>query len=211
MDIVTWPDPRLQQASLPVAEVDDEVRRLVETLTEAMYAAPACLLAAPQLGVMRRVMVVDTATKDEPSDLRVFINPEVYPEVGATWRTFDESCLSIPGRSVQLERWDRVVVRSLTLDGRQDVTYVWAGAEGPNDNRHTALAMALQHGLDLLDGVIGERFGMFHHLFTRNSMKIQAWANRQWWYAQAGLTPPATPMTPDGLVDYDEFWRGDEG
>lgn len=76
-EILEYPPPRLREVAKPVARVDDEIRRLVDDIAETMYDAPGVGLAAPQIGVGLRVFVIDIASEDEPSELYVFINPEM--------------------------------------------------------------------------------------------------------------------------------------
>ena len=115
-EILEYPDPRLREPGKPVAEVTDEIRALVDDMAETMYAAPGCGLAAPQIGVSLRVFVVDCAAEDEPSDLRVFINPEILEKDGQV--VWNEGCLSFPGVTEEIKRAERVKVRALDRDAR---------------------------------------------------------------------------------------------
>ena len=142
LPIVTHPDPRLGQVSAPVAEVTDATRTLLDAMLETMYAAPGRGLAAVQVGVLERLVVVDTAWKDGPRDPLFLVNPEI------AWASDvlvagEERCLSIPGVPREVARPDRVRVRYRDRDGRAREIL----AEGP-------LAMALQHEIDHLDGVL---------------------------------------------------------
>jgi peptide deformylase len=110
-------------------------------MAETMYAAPGVGLAAPQIGVNQRVFVIDIASDDEPSDLRVFINPEILELDGV--QTWNEGCLSFPGASEEIKRAERVKVRALGLDGEPFVLE----ADG-------LLAVAVQHENDHLNGVL---------------------------------------------------------
>ncbi len=139
--ILKYPDPRLKQRALPVTEVTDEIRQLVDDMAETMYAAPGVGLAATQVGVMLRVFVIDIANEDEPSDLRVFINPEITATVGT--QTWEEGCLSFPGVTEEIRRAERVTVRALDRDGKP--FELEAGG---------LLAVAVQHENDHLDGVV---------------------------------------------------------
>lgn len=139
--ILHYPDKRLRQKAVAVAQVTPEIRRLVDDMAETMYAAPGVGLAAPQLGIPLRIFVIDIAPSDAPSDLRVFINPEIVSRVGST--TWEEGCLSFPGIHEEIERADSVTVRALDLDGKtHEVT-----GDG-------LLAIAMQHEYDHLDGVL---------------------------------------------------------
>jgi peptide deformylase len=140
-EILEYPDPRLREVARPVETVDDEVRQLVEDMAETMYAAPGVGLAATQLGVNRRVFIIDIAADDEPSDLRVFINPEILELDGV--QTWNEGCLSFPGVSEEIKRAERVKVRALGKDGKA----FELEADG-------LLAVAIQHENDHLNGVL---------------------------------------------------------
>jgi peptide deformylase len=100
--ILVFPDPRLREVAKPVTDVDDEVRGLVDDLAETMYDAPGLGLAATQLGIPWRVFVVDVAGEDEPSALRVFINPELLERAGQ--QALREGCLSFPGVGEEIKR-----------------------------------------------------------------------------------------------------------
>ena len=140
-EILEYPDPRLREMAKPVSEVTDEVRSLVDDMAETMYAAPGCGLAAPQIGIDLRVFVVDCAGEDEPSDLRVFINPEILEKDGQV--TWNEGCLSFPGVTEEIKRAERVKVRALDRDGKP--------FELETDG---LLAVAIQHETDHLNGVL---------------------------------------------------------
>jgi peptide deformylase len=139
--ILKYPDPRLKQRAEPVKVVDDEIRRLVDDMAETMYAAPGVGLAANQIGVLLRVFVVDTAGENEPSELRVFINPEIVETDGT--QTWEEGCLSFPGVVEEIRRAERVRVRALDRDGKP----FELEADG-------LLAVAIQHETDHLNGVV---------------------------------------------------------
>ncbi len=140
-EILVYPDPRLREVAEPVAEVDDSIRQLVEDMAETMYAAPGVGLAANQVGVLKRIFVIDIADEDEPSALKVFINPEIL-ELDGT-QTYQEGCLSFPGGSEEIKRAERVRVRALDTTG----TPFELEAEG-------LLAVAIQHENDHLNGVL---------------------------------------------------------
>lgn len=139
--ILTYPDPRLREVAKPVETFDDELKRLVEDMAETMYDAPGCGLAANQIGVPLRVFVIDVADEDEPSDLKVFVNPEIVKKAGN--QTFREGCLSFPGVSEDVKRAADVCVRAFDADG----TPFELEADG-------LLAVAIQHENDHLDGVL---------------------------------------------------------
>ena len=138
--ILLYPDKRLRNPGKEVEEFDAELHELIDDMAETMYAAPGVGLAAPQLGVSKRLFIVDVATdEDEPSDLRVFINPEIVEAEGET--TFNEGCLSFPGIREDIDRAERVKVRAFDRDGKP----FELEADG-------LLAIAIQHETDHLDG-----------------------------------------------------------
>jgi peptide deformylase len=139
--ILKYPDPRLKQIAEPVGSVNDEIRQLVDDMAETMYAAPGVGLAANQIGVLLRVFVIDVAGEDEPSDLKVFINPELVETTGT--QTWEEGCLSFPGVTEEIRRAERVRVKALDREGKP----FELEAEG-------LLAVAIQHENDHLNGVV---------------------------------------------------------
>lgn len=139
--ILTYPDPRLREVAQPVERVDDAIRALVEDMAETMYAAPGVGLAANQIGVPLRIFVIDIAQEDEPSELRVFINPELLERDGT--QLYREGCLSFPGVAEEVKRAATVKVRALNAQGEP----FELEAEG-------LLAVAIQHENDHLDGVL---------------------------------------------------------
>ncbi len=140
--IITAPDPRLKLTAETVEAVDDELRRLMDDLLETMYGAPGIGLAAPQVGVLRRVLVLDVAGEDEdPSPLQV-ANPEIVWASEET-RVDEEGCLSLPDQYAEVERPASVGVRY--LDYGNEIREI--EAEG-------TLAMCLQHEMDHLDGTL---------------------------------------------------------
>ena len=145
--IVEVPDPRLREISKPVEAVDDEVRALVADMFETMYAAPGIGLAAVQVGVPRRILVIDLQEPEQEGgepvrDPRVFINPEIL-EASETTRPYQEGCLSVPDQYAEVLRPDRVRARWLDADGKLHEEQI----EG-------LLATCLQHEMDHLNGVL---------------------------------------------------------
>lgn len=139
LPILTYPHPVLRQRAEPVEKVTPEVQQLVDDMAQTMYAAPGVGLAANQVGVPSRVFVIDIASDDEPSDLRVFINPEIISKDGSI--DWNEGCLSFPGLNETIHRADHVVVRALDRSGT------------PFELEATGLlAVAIQHENDHLDG-----------------------------------------------------------
>ncbi|MCC6214467.1 MAG: peptide deformylase [Polyangiaceae bacterium] len=141
LTILHYPDPRLRERAEPVPEVTSEIRALVSDMAETMYAAPGVGLAAPQVGVSKRIFVIDIADEDEPSQLQVFINPEILHLDGSiVWK---EGCLSFPDVAEEIRRAERVRVRAIGLEGQP----FELEAEG-------LLAVAIQHEHDHLEGVL---------------------------------------------------------
>ena len=140
LDILRYPDARLHTVAKPVAAVDDRIRRLVADMAETMYAAPGIGLAATQVDVHERVIVIDTSeTKDR---LQVFVNPEIVSS-SAEKKAWEEGCLSVPGIYDEVERPERIRVRALNERGE---TFE-LDADG-------LLAVCLQHEMDHLNGKV---------------------------------------------------------
>ena len=140
-DIVLYPAEVLTTPTEEIAEVDDEVRQLVQDLADTMYDAPGIGLAAPQIGVLRRVAVIDVSPPDEDPDLLVLINPQIVERRGKI--TWEEGCLSFPKLYEKIDRAHDVVVRALDEHGEP---FEIEGSE--------LLAVCLQHEIDHLDGVL---------------------------------------------------------
>jgi peptide deformylase len=148
-------DPVLRQKALPVAEVDDTVRELIADMRETMHAYHGVGLAANQVGVLQRVLVVDVPLDEETRARHALINPVLDQRAGA--ETGEEGCLSIPGLYEEVRRAERVRVRALDEHG----TPIELVAEG-------YLARALQHEVDHLDGVLFvDRLSMLKRRFLR--------------------------------------------
>ncbi|HLK35684.1 MAG TPA: peptide deformylase [Polyangiaceae bacterium] len=139
--ILHYPDPRLREPGKKVSTLTDELRQLIDDMAETMYAAPGVGLAATQLGEAWQIFVVDCSAEGEPSDFRVFVNPEILSTEGTI--TFDEGCLSFPSAREEIERAAQVRVRALDREGRP----FELEAEG-------LLAVAIQHEYDHLQGVL---------------------------------------------------------
>ena len=139
--IITLPDPILRKASAPVERIDEGVRKLADDMLATMYAAPGVGLAAVQVGVPRRLIVLDTAKgENEPPRPLVMINPQIVA-LGSEMRRHEEGCLSIPDVRIEIERPSSVTVRFLDREGKaQELT-----ADG-------LLATAIQHEIDHLNG-----------------------------------------------------------
>jgi peptide deformylase len=141
-DILVVPHPMLKQVSEPVAVVDDELRALMDDMLETMYAAPGIGLAAVQVGVPKRVIVMDLARPEEDRQPRHFVNPEILWASEET-QPYEEGCLSVPEYYDEVERPARVKLRYLNYQGE----VVEEDAEG-------MYAVCIQHEMDHLDGVL---------------------------------------------------------
>jgi peptide deformylase len=140
LPIVTLPDPILRKLSTPVERVDDELRRLADDMLETMYDAPGVGLAAIQVGVPRRLFVLDVADEDEKPAPLVLFNPEIVA-LGSETRLHEEGCLSIPDFRVEIERPASLTLSYIDRDGNPREL----DAEG-------LLATAIQHEVNHLDG-----------------------------------------------------------
>ncbi|MGZ9809374.1 peptide deformylase [Pseudoroseicyclus sp. H15] len=164
LPILIHPDPRLKTRCQPVDEVTDELRRLADDMLETMYDAPGIGLAAPQVGVMSRLLVMDCVKdEEEPPQPMVLLNPEV---IGASEElsTFDEGCLSIPEQYAEVTRPAEVDVRWLGLDGEmheQHFDGLWA--------------TCVQHEIDHLNGklFIDYLSAVKRQMITRKMQKLK--------------------------------------
>jgi peptide deformylase len=141
-DIIKLPDKRLRLVSEPVKRIDDSIRKLVDDMFDTMYKAPGIGLAAIQIGVPKRVVILDLSKKEDDHKPLVFINPEVI------WTSeekskYEEGCLSIPEYYEEVERPAKVKVKYLDLDGKAHETEV-----------RGLLATCLQHEIDHINGVL---------------------------------------------------------
>jgi peptide deformylase len=141
-EILIVPDPILKQVSKPVETVDDDLRALMDDMLETMYAAPGIGLAAIQVGVPKRVIVMDLAREGEPPAPRYFVNPEILWASEDT-APYEEGCLSVPEIFDEVERPSQVKLRYLDYDGKT----VEEDAEG-------LFAVCIQHEMDHLEGVL---------------------------------------------------------
>jgi peptide deformylase len=138
-DILHYPDPRLYRKAEPIAEVDESVRTLARDMADTMYTAPGVGLAATQVNVHLRLVVIDASeTRDQ---LLVLINPEIISREGVQY--CEEGCLSVPGIYEVVERAERVTVRALGLEGKSFTV-----------TAEKLLAVCIQHELDHLDGKV---------------------------------------------------------
>ena len=139
LPILEFPDPRLRTVAKPVERVDDALRRLIDDMFETMYAAPGIGLAATQVDVHQRLLVLDVS--EDKSSPMVFINPEITDKQGS--QVYQEGCLSVPGIYADVTRADSVTVRALD---RQGVPFEIT-ADG-------LLAVCIQHEMDHLAGKV---------------------------------------------------------
>jgi peptide deformylase len=140
--LIILPDPILRQVSTPVERVDDEVLTLADDMLETMYDAPGIGLAAIQIGIPRRMLVIDVAREGEEKQPQVFINPEIVKSSDER-SVYEEGCLSIPDYYAEVERPALITVKHLGRDGQEHVLE----ADG-------LLATCLQHEIDHLNGVL---------------------------------------------------------
>ncbi len=148
-EILVFPDKRLNKKSEPVKEVDDEIRLLIDDMFETMYQAYGIGLAAPQVDVRKRVIIIDLKPNQRYEEMpeiknpgpHALINPEILSSEGKT--TFEEGCLSLPDFREEIQRAEKVTVKALDREGKE----VRIEADG-------LLAIALQHEIDHLDGIL---------------------------------------------------------
>lgn len=140
--ILILPDERLRAIAEPIEKIDDGIRQLAQDMLDTMYDAPGIGLAAPQVGELRRIVVMDLSKDDEPKAPIVMINPEILSYSDETVTT-EEGCLSIPELYYEVERPAEVKVRYTSLEG--ETVELEAGDR---------LAICIQHELDHLDGVL---------------------------------------------------------
>lgn len=139
LNILHFPDPRLRTVAEPVKQVDDVIRRLADDMLETMYAAPGIGLAASQVNVHKRVVVIDIS--EEKNRPLCLVNPEILQLEGI--EEMEEGCLSVPGVYERVQRANRVRIRALDRDGQS----FELEADG-------LLAVCIQHEIDHLDGVL---------------------------------------------------------
>jgi len=142
--ILTEPNRVLRQKSLPVEKVDEDLRRLMDDMLETMYAAPGIGLAAIQVGIPKRVIVIDIAHRDKEGkkDPMFFVNPEVIDK-SKNNSTYEEGCLSVPGQFAEIDRPDECHVKYLDYYGEQKELK----AKG-------MIATCIQHEIDHLEGIL---------------------------------------------------------
>ncbi len=169
LEILKFPDPRLADKSVPVETVDDDIRQLIDDMFETMYDAEGVGLAAPQLGITKRIIVVDCGARDieeerplSPVEPVAVINPVVEDGIGKIM--WEEGCLSVPGFTDEVARAAEVVVTGLDRDGNP----MRIEADG-------LLAVCLQHEIDHLEGVLFvDRLSRLKQSMVKKKLKRRA-------------------------------------
>ncbi|PWR18710.1 peptide deformylase [Zavarzinia compransoris] len=156
--ILIAPDPRLKQKSTPVEAFDADLQGLIDDMFETMYDAPGIGLAAIQVGVPKRLLVIDLAREDEDKAPRVFINPEITWKSDEEISTYEEGCLSVPEQYAEVQRPARVRVSYLDREGKAH-----------EDEMDGLLATCIQHEMDHLEGVLF----VDHLSFARRGMLMR--------------------------------------
>ena len=141
LEILKYPDPILKTPAKPVVDLDENLDRFIEDMIQTMYHAPGIGLAAPQLGLSRRLIVLDPRSEQAPGGLIVLINPEIILREGTA--SIDEGCLSVPDYTAEVKRSARVQVIGMDRKGK------------PMDLvAEDLMAIILQHEIDHLDGIL---------------------------------------------------------
>ena len=141
-EILTEPNKILRQKSSIVEKVDKDIQKLMDDMLETMYAAPGIGLAAIQVGVAKRIIVLDIAPKDSPRNPMCFVNPEILKK-SENNSTYEEGCLSVPGQFAEIDRPEKCHIKYLDYYGEQKEIK----AEG-------MLATCIQHEMDHLEGIL---------------------------------------------------------
>ena len=176
LNILHFPDPRLRNVAKPVAQVDDAIRRVLDDMLETMYQAPGIGLAATQVNIAKRLVVIDISEgKDQPLFL---VNPEILARDGV--EEMEEGCLSVPGFFEKVTRADSVKVRALGRDGQP----FELDAEG-------LLAVCIQHEIDHLDGKL-----FVDYLSGLKRQRIRKKLEKQ----QREHTPPAPAREAEKVI-----------
>ncbi len=143
LELITYPDPRLAQKSVPIDAITDDIKQLVADMADTMYEAPGVGLAAPQVGANIRLFITDYSASDEPANLRVFINPQLEL-LGELKPSLQEGCLSVPHNyRADVKRHEAVRISALDLDGKAFTLELEDFA-----------AIVVQHEYDHLDGIL---------------------------------------------------------
>ena len=140
--ILTEPDPFLRQKSMKVDKVDDDLRSLMNDMVQTMYDAPGIGLAAIQIGVPKRVIVIDLSKQDEKKNPLYFVNPEILVK-SENDVSYEEGCLSVPNQFAEISRPDKCKVKYLDYDGKEKIL-----------EANGLLATCIQHEMDHLEGIL---------------------------------------------------------
>ena len=140
--ILTEPNKILRQKSLPVSKVDNETQKLIDDMLETMYAAPGIGLAAIQIGVPKRIIVLDISPKDQPKKPQFFINPTIISK-SKNNSVYEEGCLSVPDQFAEIERPEMCHIKYLDYNGKEQ-----------NIKAEGVLATCIQHEMDHLEGIL---------------------------------------------------------
>ena len=140
--ILTEPDPLLRQVSTPVENVGEEERKLMDDMLETMYAAPGIGLAAIQIGIPKRIIVMDISKEEEKKEPRYFVNPVIINK-DPTKNTHEEGCLSVPDQFAEIDRPSKCEVEYLDYNGEKQLL-----------KANGLLATCIQHGMDHLEGTL---------------------------------------------------------
>ena len=139
--ILTEPDPFLRQKSQDVDIVDNQIRKIMDDMLDTMYAAPGIGLAAIQIGILKRIIVIDLSKEEEKKPL-YFVNPKIISKSNNN-STYEEGCLSVPGQFAEIDRPDRCHINYLDYNGEQQEL-----------NTEGLLATCIQHEMDHLEGIL---------------------------------------------------------
>jgi len=159
--ILHYPEPLLKQKSQPITEFNDALRQLAADMAETMYEAPGVGLAAPQVGELKRLILMDCSGSEEPNELIVAVNPEIIASEGESLA--EEGCLSVPNFYANVQRAAKVTMRYQDVEGK----VLERNAEG-------LLAVCMQHEIDHLDGIlfVDRLSPLKRSLFKKKYMKL---------------------------------------
>jgi len=163
MKILTFPDPRLRTVADPVEKFDKSLKKLTDDMLETMYSENGIGLAATQVNVHKRVIVMDIS--EERNEPRIFINPEVEIKSNKSLFTFSEGCLSVPGFNEEITRPDQIILKWQNLDG-----------DRLEDEPEGLLTVCIQHEIDHLEGKL-----MVDYLSTLKRDRIRNKLNKRIW------------------------------
>ncbi len=184
LEVLQFPDLRLRRRSEPVEKLSDELRQLAADMLETMYEEPGIGLAAPQVGIPLRLVVLDTEWTDEEAERSplVLVNPEITTREGKL--VWTEGCLSVPDFSADVVRSERVVLRATDLDGNEII-----------EEASGLRAVCFQHELDHLDGLlyIDRISRLKRELYVQKRKKALREDGASW--STAGERPPVRPAT----------------